>query len=499
MDETVVAEKLAGALGRPDLIVVGLSIAILFVIAYFSGRKEKDTHDYFVGGRKVPAVIACLSFVATEVSAVTIVGVPATGFRENWQYLQFFIGSAAARILIAFLFIPVFYKYQCTTIYEFLRHRFGPHTQYTGSIFFFITRLLASSVRLYAACLGVSVILGWSLAQALILFTLISIVFIAFGGIKAVVWTGAFETVVFYLAGLAVCAFLIYQTRGGIAEAWRMAGEAGRLSLFNWKFSLSDPTTLWAAILNAFFVGMCVFGTDQELMQRLLTVKTRKSSQKAIISTIAAALPMTCLYLAIGTLLYVFYQQHPSLPQPQNSDKILSHFVINSLPYGLKGLVLAAIILASIDSPLSSLSSSFVTDIYRPLINKTASERHYLWVSRIGVVGFGLILAAMAYQCRSFEGILWVAFKILAVTGGSTLGVFLLGLLTTRRGNWSNVVAMIVSALGMGVLLYLSEKKYITLGWSWLIVFGTACTFFLGYILGPLMDRQTSQSTARAA
>jgi solute:Na+ symporter, SSS family len=123
-------------IGRIDLIIVLLAISFLFVISYVFGREEKDTSDYFIGKRRVPAIIACLSFVATEVSALTIIGVPATAFSENWQYLQFFFGSAAARIFVAFLFIPVFYKYECTTIYEFLRHRFGPETQYAGSIFF---------------------------------------------------------------------------------------------------------------------------------------------------------------------------------------------------------------------------------------------------------------------------------------------------------------------------------------------------------------------------
>ena len=149
-----------GAIGQVDLIVVGLAVILLFVISYIFGREEKDTKDFFLGGRKVPSIVACLSFVATEVSALTIIGVPATAYSENWQYLQFFIGSAAARIMVAFLFIPVFYKYNCTSIYEFFRHRFGPQTQYAGSIFFFITRLIASGVRLYAACLGVGIILA---------------------------------------------------------------------------------------------------------------------------------------------------------------------------------------------------------------------------------------------------------------------------------------------------------------------------------------------------
>jgi solute:Na+ symporter, SSS family len=482
MNETLLAAKIISGLGWLDFLVLSGAIGIVFIISYLSGRKEKDTHDFFLGGRKVPAVIACLSFVAAEVSAITLIGVPATGFKENWQYLQFFIGSAASRIFIAFLFIPVFYKFQCTTIYEFLRHRFGPETQYTGSIFFFITRMLAASVRLYAACLSISVIMNWSLVQALIVFVLVSIMFIAFGGIKAVVWIGAFEATIYYVVGLTVCGFLIYHIRGGLAEVWQIAGDAGRLNVFNTKLTLADPTTLWVAILNAFFVGMSVFGTDQELMQRMLTVKTRRSSQNAMLATIAAGLPILCLYLGIGALLFVFYRQNPQLPLPENSDKILSHFVINSLPMGLKGLVLCAIVLASINMPLSSLSSSFVTDIYRRLINKKASEKHYLWVSRLGVIGFGLVLAVMAYACKSFEGVLWLAFKIIAVTGGSTLGIFCLGILTKRVANRGNVVAMVASALAMAVLLVLSENKTINLAWSWLIVFGTLSTFALGWL-----------------
>ena len=148
MDEIFQFQSFGKALGPVDVAVVVGAIGLLFVIAYFSGRKERDTADFFLGGRRVPALVACLSFVATEVSAVTIIGVPATGFSENWQYLQFFVGSASAKLFVALLFIPVFYKFDCTTIYEFLRHRFGIETQRAGSVFFLITRLLASGVRL---------------------------------------------------------------------------------------------------------------------------------------------------------------------------------------------------------------------------------------------------------------------------------------------------------------------------------------------------------------
>lgn len=483
MDNLAVVKKLVG-LSSLDYGILLAAILFLFFVAWYKGRGEEDTQDFFLGKRKTPVWVGTLSFVATEISAMTIVGIPPVGFSENLQYLQFFTGSALARIIIAFLFIPAFYKFSCTTIYEFLKHRFGVETQYAGSVFFFVTRLFASGVRLYAACLAVSVIVGWPLWVTLIAFTLVGILFIGFGGIKAVLWTGAFESTMFYAAGFAVAGYLMCHIDGGLAGTLNLAGEAGRLSVFNFAWDMQNPNVFWVAVLNGVFGSMASFGTDQELMQRLLTLETRKESQKTLVLTIFASFPLTALYLFIGTLLFAFYQQNPALPLPANADNILSHFTINVLPSGLKGLVLTVIVLASIDSPLSSLSSSFVTDIYRPLIKKNADEKHYLNVSRISVVVFGLILALIAWICASGSGrMLWLAFKINGVTAGSLLGVFLFGLLTKKQGNKINVFAMVFSAVTAAVILYLSEKGIASIGWSWIIVIGTILTFVLCYTL----------------
>ncbi len=486
-----------GTLSGLDWGIVGVGAVLLFVISYVFGREEKDTDDFFLGGRRVPPIVACLSFVATEISALTIVGIPHTAFTENWRWLQFLVGLALARLAVAFLFIPAFYKHNCTSIYEFLGHRFGPATQYTGSIYFFITRLLASGVRLYATCMAVGVIMGWPLAATITLFTVVSIVFIAFGGIKAVVWAGAYQTIFFVIAGAVVVGYLVQHIDGGLATALQTAHEAGRLSTLNFKLALNEPTTFWAFSASGFFIGLVSFGTDQEMVQRLLTVETRKGSQKTIISTIFTVLPVYWLYLLVGTLLYVFYQQNSSLVRPQELKEILPHFTRNVLPTGLKGLVLGAIFMASIDSPLSSLTSSFVTDIYRPLIHRHASEKHYLFVSRTAVVGFGLVLAGIAAAFAPVKNILWFAFEIFSITGGATLGVFLLGLLTTRKSNWGNVVAMVVSTIFTLVLMILSRNGIIHLAWSWRIVIGTGITFVLGYLLGPVMIRSRTAQAAK--
>lgn len=479
-----------GTLSGLDWSIVGVSAALLFVISYVFGREERDTDDFFLGGRRIPPVVACLSFVATEISALTIVGIPHTAFTENWRWLQFLVGLALARLVVGYLFIPAFYRYDCTSIYEFLGRRFGPATQYAGSVYFFITRLLASGVRLYATCMAVGVIIGWPLSATIALFTVVSIAFIAFGGIKAVVWAGAYQALFFVVAGLVAAGYLVQHIDGGLFTAMQTAHEAGRLSTFNFKLDLKDASTFWAYLASGFFIGLASFGTDQEMVQRLLTVETRKSSQKTIISTIVTVLPVYWLYLLVGTLLYVFYQQNPSLSLPAELKGILPHFARNVLPAGLRGLVLGAIFMASIDSPLSSLSSSFVMDIYRPLIRRGASEKHYLLVSRVAVVGFGLILAAIAAACAPVENILWFAFQILSITGGPMLGVFLLGLLTQRKANLANILAMLVSTVVCLVLLVLIKRGALQLGWSWLIVIGTAATFVLAYLLGRAMTRR---------
>ncbi len=485
-----------------DPAIVTAAIGMLFVIAYFTGRRESDLKDFFLGNRRVPAFVVCLSLVATEVSAVTITNVPGTGATENLRYLQFFIGSAASKLFVAFLFLPVFYKSECTSIYEFLKVRFGPPTQYAGSIFFFVTRLLGSGVRLYAACAAIALVMGWSLAQSLLLFSIVSIVFIAFGGVKAVVWNGAYQAVVFYAAGLGVLVYSLTQIQGGLATVWQVAGSAGRLDIFNWSLDLNDASTFWAGAANAFFIGLAVFGTDQEFVQRMLTARTRSASQKAMIWTIVAALPVTFMYLAIGTLIYVFVNQHPGSLSLAVAKDVFPGFINGFLPVGLKGLVIAAILLASIDSPLSSLSSSFVMDIYRPLIHRDGSQRHYLWVSRLGIVGFGVALALIAAACQPVKNVLWFAFEIISITGGSMLGIFLLGLLTRRNGsNVGNVLAMVVNSLLMAGMLLLSKfdlavpslwgltKPFVVrvpIAWCWSIVIGTGLTFAMAAIFGRI-------------
>jgi solute:Na+ symporter, SSS family len=479
-------------LSWPDYAVLFASLLLLLAIG---GRfaRQRDTRDFFLARRHIPWWAAALSFLATEISAVTIISVPATAYSENWEYVQFFVGSSVAKWAVAFLFIPAFYRHDVITIYEFLRHRFGKGSQVAASILFFVTRLAGSGVRLMAACLAVSVMLGWPLAPTIAVFSAISIAYMAAGGVRAIVWSNVFQAIMFLGAGGLTLAYLLAQIDGGLGAVLRVAGDAGRLNVINWGPPLGapdfwthifgDPNIVWVALLNGFVGSMAAFGTDQDLMQRLLTVETRGQSQRTLsITPLGTALTLA-IYLGLGAALFTYYAQHPLLPVSR-PDAILPHFVEQVMPAVLRGLMLSAIVLASIDSPLGALASSFVTDIYRPLVAPGRSENHYLFVSRASVALFGVALGALAYGFSFFDRILWLAFKIAGVTFGSLLGVFLLGVLTRHRiADGANVMAMVTMALVNLVLLALIESGRLPLAWSWLVVIGTAGTMLLAMLL----------------
>src|SRR3989338_5067795 len=186
----------SSALTWPDYAVLSLALACLIAIGVRFTREQHDTVDFFLARRRVPWWAACLSFLATEISAVTIISVPATAYSENWEYVQFFLGSSLAKFAVAFLFIPAFYRHDVTTIYEFLAHRFGRASQVTASLFFFVTRLRGAGVRLMAAALAVAILMGWPIAPTFALFVVISILYIAAGGVTAIAWPNAFQAFV---------------------------------------------------------------------------------------------------------------------------------------------------------------------------------------------------------------------------------------------------------------------------------------------------------------
>jgi solute:Na+ symporter, SSS family len=479
--------------GGPDYIVIVIYLALVSVAGLWFGRKEKDTTDFFLGGRQMPWGAVMFSILATEMSAVTFLSVPGIAFKENLIYFQFAIGSLLGRILIAFLFLPAFYRGRVVTVYEYLRQRFGNRSSDAGTVFFFGIRLVGSGLRLCLTAKALEVLSGLSYGQAICVVTLLAVVYTGFGGIKAVIWTDVVQFAVF-IGGAGLVLFLIINMiPGGVHGAYTVLRDAveaegapaHKLRVFDFAMSFTQPGVFFIAILNGCFQTFAALGTDQDMTQRMLTCHNVRRAKRSLLLTGLAKFPIDALFLLVGAALFAFNAHHPFADADIAPDHVFPTFIGSVLPVGLRGLLFAAILAAamsSLDSALSALSSSAITDIYKPYIRKNAPERHYLVASRFCVVLFAVILMAIAYLSRGDESILWRAFRLTGYAYGSLLGVFLAGVLTRRGNNLGNIIAMTSSVL---FLLAIRHIIYPSLNWQFFVVIGTLWTFGVAILFKP--------------
>lgn len=458
-------------------------------VGLYAGRREKDSRDFLVGGRSVPWPAVLGSIVATEVSAATFLAVPGVGFSENMNYLQFGIGSLAARFFIAFIFIGAFFSAECFSIYEYLRKRFGHCSQYTASAYFLVTRLLSSGVRLMIAASGVSVILDIPLSLCLLVFAVLTIVYTATGGIKAVIWTDCIQAVVFLSAGIGFLTYLIY--RIGWNDWVTTATDAGRFEVLRFSSEegsdlwtlLADPQWFWIAVLFGFVSSAAAFGTDQDSTQRMLSCRNASQARRSLILSGFVAIPVATLFLLIGTALFAFYQLHPDPALPESADEVFPWFIIRELPVGLKGLLLTGVVAAamsSLDSAMAALGSSAVVDLIKPLRRQALREGQLLWLSRALTVVFAATITLIAWILQDGGRFLWLAFQITAITYSGLLGVFLLGLLTRRGSDVLNLFAMLAGSSLVILLLVFDQLGRGLIGWTWFLFLGTLVTFTIG-------------------
>ncbi len=481
-----------------DWAILAAYFAAVFTVGYCFGRREENSEDFVAAGRRMPWGAVLFSIIATEISAVTFLSVPGEGFANNLSYLQFGVGSLCARFFIAGFFLTAFYASRYLTIYSYLADRFGVRSRYTAAIYFLITRILASSVRLLIATYGLAVFFGIPLWISLLVFTVASLLYTSFGGLKAVIWTDLLQACVFVAGGVAVALFL--QAEVGWGSILASGAETGRLELFRfrpdggagWIGWLSDPGIFYFAFFNGLVMTAAALGTDQDMMQRVLSCREVKRARWSMILSGFVGIPIAAGFLFIGVGLWVYFQEFPDPGLPGlvehgrvAADQVFPYFISEVLPFGMRGLLLIGIFataMSSLDSAVSALSSSVVIDLYRPLIRKHGNERHYLVVNRICVVGFGILLAVLAWSFRDAEGFLWLGFKLVSITYGSLLGVFLVGVLTRRGSDRGNVVGMIAGSMAAVVLLVGTEVLGWPIAWTWTIIVGALVTFGCGVI-----------------
>ena len=496
-----------------DWVVILIYAGVVIAFGILAGKKESTTEDYFLGGRKMPWFSVMISIYATSLSALTFIGVPGAAFEGDFVYLQLAIGDLAGRVLVSTLLLSAYYKSQVTTIYEFLGKRFGPRSRDAGTGFFIFTRLLASGVRLAGCAIALSVVFDIPLNSAIILIAVVAFIYTTLGGIKAVIWTDALQFFLL-LGGAIVTLFFIWSAMpGGFSEFFQIGSEFGKFRIFHVSASPShpefflnfnNPNALAAGLLFGCFTTFAVLGTDQDLVQRMLTCDHVKKGQKALLWTAALNFPITLLFLGVGAALFTYYKVAPDAAvdgfiATHHTDYIFPHFIKTVLTPGLRGLLIAALLAAamsSLDSALNALSSTFYIDIYKRYIRPETTEKHAVTISRYSVIIFAAVLALVAMQCGKTESVLWLGFKIFGYTYGAMIGVFLIAVLTDRRGNdIANVVIMVTSVLmvlfltadSIGPLQEVRSTLLSPLGiekisWKWSIIIGSIWTFGIGVI-----------------
>jgi len=479
--------------GSLDYILLFLYFLGIATIGIWAGRKQEDTETFYLGKRKMPWFAVCLSILATETSGVTFLGAPGDAFQANFFFLQMAIGSIIARFLIAYLFLPSFYKYRVTTIYEYLKIRFGANTQATAAILYYATRLLASGVRVLAASIAVSVVTGWDLWLSILVTMSVTTLYTIIGGMKAIIWTDVAQILIFFGGPLFALLFIVYKV-GGWGEVYRIAGpsapDGNHFQIFNFHLSLTDPYSIVVMIIAGLLMTFAAMGCDYDMTQRMLTCKNKRESQRALIWTGFIDVPIIAMFLAIGACLFAFYQKFPDPSLSANTDFLFAHFIVTQLPVGLKGLLIAGVFAASMSSlsgSLGALSTSAITDIYRPYIVKNRPDRHYLFAARCAIFTISVLFILVTLVLKQFESqILWLGFRIVAFTYGALLGVFLLGVTVKRGSDRTNLITMLTSVLLLICIWRIGEAKpNLQLAWTWYPLVALVWTYGIGFFLAP--------------
>jgi SSS family transporter len=454
-----------------DVTVVVLYFIAIISLGLYMGRREESMEDFALGGRKIPWWAVLASIIAAETSAATFLGIPAEGYRlQNALYVQLMLGTIVARLIIAFLFIKPYYQYRVYTVYEFLEKRFGEKSRLAGSAIFLVTRVLASGVRVYIA--AVVLVVAWKFLTgasptweqyiiAITVMTLATCVYTMLGGIKAVIWTDLIQATVMFGGALVSLAVIVHLTPGGwegIKAATNnfanfkifSTGLHGETTLYGAVIGiLSQEYTIWAALIGYVFLVMATHGTDQDMVQRMLTASDYKRSRWSLILSGVADVPIALAFVTIGIFLYAYFQLVPAnLPANENkqvlANEVFAFFIINHMPAGLRGLIMAGVFataMGSLSAALNALATSFVKYLYAPYFRKNAGDKHYVFAARFFTLVFAVLMIIVASLSAKLvlenpkTAIIPIALGIIGYTYGSLLGVFLIGMLTRTRGN----------------------------------------------------------------
>ena len=439
------------------------------------GRGQAGAADYFLGGRSLPWGAVLLSVVATETSTLTFLSIPGVSYLGSLVFLQLTLGYLAGRIVVALVLLPAYYRGEISTAYGLLETRFGTATRRMASAIFMLTRLLADSVRLFATAIPLALITGWPYWVSILVIAILTLIYTYCGGIRAVVWVDSVQMGLYLLGAAIAVAVIQAQVPGGWNDVLAAAAAAGKLQFLDLSWSLSAPYTLLAGLVGGAVFTMASHGTDQIIVQRLLTCRDLRDSQRALIGSGFAVIGQFLLFLIVGIGLWSFYAGHAF----ERPDEIFARFIIDEMPAGVTGLLIACVFAAamsSLSSSINALASATAYDYWAQLAGASGDEGRILKAGKAFTLGWGALLAAgaigfipLSRQTSAVE----VALGVAAIVYGGLLGAFALGIAAPRTGQ-AGAIAGIVTGIASVVALQGS------VAWLWYVPIGATVTVIVG-------------------
>jgi len=453
------------------VVIAGYLLAITAFGSWFA-KFQKTTRDYFITGRSVPWWAICFTVVATETSTLSFIGVPAGAYAGNMTFLQLPLGYICGRFLVSWLFIPAYFRGELFTSYELLQHRFGPGVKNAAAIIFVITRTLADGIRLFATALVISVVTAVPVSWTIVLLGVAMIVYTVRGGVAAVIWTDVVQMFVYVAGALAVFLALLWQIPGGWATVVAAAGTAHKFQVFDFSLDPTKVYTFWAGLFGGIALTLATHGTDQFLVQRLLSARSARDAGRGLILSGFIVFAQFVLFLVIGVMLYTFYQHSPMLRPLGRNDEVLPLFVVSGIPQGVSGFIIAAIVAAALSPSINALAATTVNDFYVKYIRPDADQDRLMRLSRLATIGWGIAQIVVALGAQWIDrSVLDAGLLVLSFAAGPVLGAFLTGVLVRRVESTAMLWGMIGGTI---VVTYVWWTN--SFAWTWYALIGSACT-----------------------
>jgi SSS family transporter len=482
----------------PDLLVIAFYFAVTLGIGIWATRHQATAGDYFLGARNLPAWAVLLSIVATETSALTVISVPGIGARGSLVFLQLAFGYLVGRTVVAYWLLPGYFSGEQETAYTRLETRFGPRTRRLVSVVFLATRFLGDGVRIYAGAIPLALVTGWNVPASIVAMGGVTLVYTWFGGLKAVVWADVVQLAVYVAGGIAAL-LIAWQLVGGVDAAIAASQAAGKLRVFDFAVDLTSTYTFLGGLVGGAMLSAASHGTDHLIVQRLLATRSLGDARRALIGSGLVVILQFLLFLLVGQAIWAAGHAPESLA----ADQIFPRFIIDHLPAGLAGLVVAGILAAAmstISSSINALASSMTHDLYASWTGRR-DPAHLFRVGRVfsALWGLGLIGGALFFQYYASGGdtpVVVLALSIASVTYGALLGTYLLAARWPQARGRDVVGAVAITVVLMLVVIFarrLVEEAGVAwlapvarLAWPWYVPLGTLLTFGAGALLSYL-------------